>query len=290
MIGTEAITGIDHLLVGVRDLEAARGAWTKLGFTLTPRGRHIGWGTANYCAMFAQDYVELLGIVDAQQFTNNLDRFLETGEGLMGVALAAEDADMAAKLLAQQGIEIEGPRDLARTLELPEGTVEPAFRLVHLPGSAAPGLAAFICQHLTPELIRQALWLEHPNGARRIVSVTAVVADPAAGAVAYGALFGEHRVAVGDRVVTVEAGPATLRFVSIDTLRGELPGSVALPDSPLPWLAVTRLAVAESAATAAYLRGAGVAFHQDSAGILRVGPEQTCGLILEMVQDVVAES
>ncbi|MYF85064.1 MAG: VOC family protein, partial [Rhodospirillaceae bacterium] len=55
------ITGIDHAIVGVRKLEAARRKWAKLGFTITPRGRHRGWGTANYCIMFETDYVELLG-------------------------------------------------------------------------------------------------------------------------------------------------------------------------------------------------------------------------------------
>lgn len=285
MTGSEAITGIDHLLVGVSDLEAARRAWSRLGFTVTPRGRHIGWGTANYCVMFDRDYIELLGIVDPQQFTNNLDRFLERGEGLMGLALATDDAAGAARMLSRQDIEIEGPRDLTRLLELPEGTVEPAFRLVHLLGSATPGLSAFIVEHLTPELVRQAPWLDHPNGARRIVSVTAVVADPGAGAPAYGPLFGEHRVTRGAGTVTVEAGRAAIRFVSVDTLRAELPGSLSLPESPLPWLAVARLAVADAAATAAYLQGAGVAFHQDGEGVLRIGPERTCGAILELVQD-----
>jgi catechol 2,3-dioxygenase-like lactoylglutathione lyase family enzyme len=50
------ITGIDHTLVGVRDLEAARAAWSRLGFTVTPRGRHIGWGTGNYCVMLEEGY------------------------------------------------------------------------------------------------------------------------------------------------------------------------------------------------------------------------------------------
>ena len=58
------VLGIDHVLAGVADLEAARAAWRRLGFTVTPRGRHIGWGTGNYCIMFPDDYVELLGIVD----------------------------------------------------------------------------------------------------------------------------------------------------------------------------------------------------------------------------------
>ncbi len=62
--------GFDHAIVGVGDLEAARLSWQRLGFTTCPRGKHIGWGTANYCIMFADDYLELLGIVDASQFTN----------------------------------------------------------------------------------------------------------------------------------------------------------------------------------------------------------------------------
>ncbi len=55
--GIAAIPGLDHVLVGVGGLGAARRAWTRLGFTLTPRGRHIGWGTANTCIMFPRDYV-----------------------------------------------------------------------------------------------------------------------------------------------------------------------------------------------------------------------------------------
>jgi catechol 2,3-dioxygenase-like lactoylglutathione lyase family enzyme len=84
------LSGIDHTLIGVRDLEAARAAWRHLGFAVTPRGRHIGWGTGNYCVMFRDDYVELLGIVDPCQFLNRLDTLLETrGEGLLGLAFAA---------------------------------------------------------------------------------------------------------------------------------------------------------------------------------------------------------
>src|SRR5690606_16548326 len=73
---TPIIKAFDHVLVGVDDLEAARRNWERLGFTACPRGRHIGWGTANYCLMFPENYVELIGIVDPDQFTNNLDSFL----------------------------------------------------------------------------------------------------------------------------------------------------------------------------------------------------------------------
>ena len=96
-----AITGIDHALIGVRDLEKARAAYARLGFTPCPRGSHIGWGTANYCLMFRDDYVEILGIVDPSQFSNNLDTFLTKREGLMGLAWATRDGDGAAWWLAR---------------------------------------------------------------------------------------------------------------------------------------------------------------------------------------------
>src|SRR5438477_325246 len=82
------IAGIDHVIVGVRDLERARMGWSRLGFTLSPRGRHIGQGTANCCIMFESDYVELLGIVDPNDFVQRLDMFLAQREGLMAAAFA----------------------------------------------------------------------------------------------------------------------------------------------------------------------------------------------------------
>src|SRR5580693_1632171 len=86
------IAGIDHVIVGVRDLERARVGWSRLGFTLSPRGRHIGQGTANYCIMFPSDYVELLGIVDRNDFAQRLDAFLASREGLMAAAFAPAGA------------------------------------------------------------------------------------------------------------------------------------------------------------------------------------------------------
>ena len=111
---TDDIDGFDHALIGVVDLEAARLQWQRLGFSICPRGKHIGWGTANYCIMFADDYVELLGIVDESQFTNNLDVFLaDHGEGLLGMAFASDRIEALAARLDGQ------PQDLKRQLELP---------------------------------------------------------------------------------------------------------------------------------------------------------------------------
>src|ERR1700694_1027568 len=100
---TNALAGIDHVIVGVRDLEHAREGWSRLGFTLSPRGRHIGQGTGNYCIMFGSDYIELLGIVDPGDFVQSLDAFLARREGLMAIAFspAATPDETRAVLLRQ---------------------------------------------------------------------------------------------------------------------------------------------------------------------------------------------
>jgi len=123
---TNAIAGIDHVIIGVRDLELARVGWSRLGFMLSPRGRHIGQGTGNYCIMFASDYIELLGVVDPSDFVQGLDTFLARREGLMATAFAPaaapEETRAALQRLQLHPFEI---RPLGRQIELPEGVLTP---------------------------------------------------------------------------------------------------------------------------------------------------------------------
>ncbi len=279
--------GIDHVIVGVRDLEAARTAYARLGFTPTPRGSHIGWGTANYCIMFADDYLELLGVVDPAKFTNNLDAFLDEREGLLGLAFATDDAVALKAGLADLGIAAEGPRDLARNLELPEGTVQPAFKLVFPEASAMPGLAApaapFFCQHLSPEMIRRPAWLDHANGAIGIASVTAVVEAPTAHAGAYRALFGADAVAEEDGRLTVDAAGFRIHLVSPVGLDALHPGQQPDPALDPPYLMGMAVAVDDPARAAACLSEAGVASRAVPGGGLAVAPPDAAGLWLEFV-------
>ena len=55
------ISGLDHVVILVRDLDAAQATYARLGLTLTPRGFH-SIGTHNHCSMFGSDYVELLAV------------------------------------------------------------------------------------------------------------------------------------------------------------------------------------------------------------------------------------
>ena len=52
---------LDHIVIDVRDrIDEAAERFTALGFRLTPRG-HPTLGSSNHLAMFATDYLELLG-------------------------------------------------------------------------------------------------------------------------------------------------------------------------------------------------------------------------------------
>ena len=262
-MGSDLISAFDHALIGVADLEAARRTYQRLGFTTCPRGKHIGWGTANYCIMFGGDYLELLGIVDASQFTNNLDSFLaEKGEGLLGMCFASDDIDALAVKLGSE------PSQLKRLLELPDGTVEPHFRLLHPPAGAMPGLSGFFCQHLTPELMRQPDWLVHANGAVGIASLTIAVADVLDAAHAYGQIFGQRAVQLGHAQADIMLGGGRLRLIA----DGQPEGLVDLA-----------VRVTDLAATIEYLDTAGVAYVQAPEELI-VAPQEACGASLRFVR------
>lgn len=276
------LTGIDHTLIGVRDLDSARAVWQGLGFTVSPRGRHIGWGTANYCIMLEEGYVELLGIVDPSQFTNNLDKVLESREGMFALAFASDDADRLAQELAAAGLHPDGPKDLKRYLELPDGDVLPAFKLLHLPPQETLELRAFICQHLTPDLIRRPEWLSHANGARRLVAVTICSDHPADAGFGYLPLFGEESLMAGDGEVDVATPSGTLRFMSPQWLKRRYGGAGEIPAVPNPWPAAMTIAVDDLDRAAGVLARRGVAFHSGESNLVIPAAAAT-GTILELV-------
>jgi catechol 2,3-dioxygenase-like lactoylglutathione lyase family enzyme len=278
----DAIAGIDHVIVGVRDLDAARATWQQLGFSLSPRGRHLEQPTGNYCAMFAQDYIELLGLVgESGTAAHRLESFLAWREGPMGLAFApVGSAEAAREALLRRGLHPSEPRPLARQIELPAGNVSPRFSLVSLPADDTPGLDAFICGHLTPELIRRPEWLDHPNGAVGIAAVHILVDATAPLLAAYDRLFGIVHVTTTDAVATIRIGHYRLVFATPDDFRTMHPGVDLDPEFRLPGPAALEIAVAGRARTAGYLAGARVEFAELPDGSLHVPARAANGAIL----------
>ena len=278
---TGAIAGIDHVIVGVRDLERARAGWSRLGFTLSPRGRHIGQGTGNYCIMFASDYIELLGIVDPGDFVQNLDAFLVRREGLIATAFAPAAAPEETRAALQRlQLHPSEPRPLGRQIELPEGALMPRFSLIALPPGETPGLDCFICAHLTPELMRRPDWLDHPNGANGLKGIHVLVEHTTPLLPAYDRLFGIQQVTTTDTVASIRVGRHRLVLSTPDDFVTMHPGIDLDPGFGLPGIVSLELGIERRERTAAHFAKQQLLFEEMPDGSLVVPANEANGAIL----------
>lgn len=189
------ILGLDHVVVTVRDLDAAAKAWAAIGFSMSPRGTHSAHlGTGNYTTAFGEDYLELLGIlVPTDQNKPTADFLDKRGEGLERTAFTTDDASAGAEELKARGLVPLGPVHFSRPVDLPNGSKsEAAFNVFRWPLDQNPGgMRIFACQHLT----RDTVWIpeiqNHANGAKRIVRVEILTADPKAAAAKMAGLIDE---------------------------------------------------------------------------------------------------
>jgi catechol 2,3-dioxygenase-like lactoylglutathione lyase family enzyme len=282
-VSRNGITGIDHVLLAVRDLDAARMGWTRLGFTLSPRGTHLGRGSGNYCIMFPHDYVELFGIVGSERVNPEYTAFLAAREGAMKLAWATADSDAAAVALRVLGFHPDMPRDLGRQLELPEGTVVPRFKIVALPPGETPALSSFLCEQLTPDLMRRPEWLVHANGATGLLGVTIVVDDTAPLLDCYEHLFGLADVHTTDDILAVRVGRHRILFAGAEDFAAMHPEIDLDGRAKPPFIALLSLAVGDPEATADYLTTWQIPYDAAADGRLLVPAGEANGAVLEFV-------
>lgn len=275
------ITRIDHPVIAVRDMEAARATYERLGFIVPPRGSHPEWGTGNWCIQFPSDYLELRGILVPGKETHGLGRFLEKREGLMGVGFGTVGARATHDALAAAGLHPRPVKPLTRDFELPDGTIPVSFELCFLDPAETPGLmSVVICQHLTPERLRRPEWLVHPNGARRIRGLTGIARRLDDASRAWDRLFEQVTRAPGE-IRTEFDGDGFISLLSEVVFARRFPSLPLPPTSELPCLAVVSLETNAVRTTAACLAARGVK-HETTDHIL-VPPEEACGVALEFV-------
>jgi len=188
------LTRIDHVMICVASLEQGIEAFTRLGFNIYPGGVHTGRGTHNAIAYHEEDYLEVMGVRDRQEYLSSagpgggLLEFLSHGDGLRFVIVQSDDlgADVAA--MRRRGVEVSEPSEGGR--RTPTGH-ELKWKMAVL-GPDHPLPILFI-QHLTPLAERRAQLPQagnHPNGVRRTDRVYVAVPDVAAAAKAYSQVLG----------------------------------------------------------------------------------------------------
>jgi hypothetical protein len=181
--------GIDHLVLAVRDLEAARVRYAALGFTLTPRAQHP-FGTANSLVQLDGNFLELLAIDDPARITPAAPggfsfgafncEFLARREGFSMLVFESRDARADHADFAAAGLAAQPPFDFSRDARLPDGsTARVGFSLAFVTDPRLPEAAFFTCQQHAPQHFWKPEYQRHANTARQVVEVVMVTSAPA---------------------------------------------------------------------------------------------------------------
>lgn len=283
-------TGIDHVTLAVGDLSEAVDTFVRMGFALTPYGRHEDHGTANHCIMMPRDYLEVAGLARGRAAEDDYRRRIEgalsaRGSGIMALTLGTEDGALARESLSRIGVEAGMPRTLHRVLKVGDETIRPAVSAMILPPETLPGVSVFVAQHLTPALIRRSSWMEHPNGAVGLASLTLVVEDPAAARIAFERLFGPGVAVLTDTTVAVHLGDFTIFLCSPEQLTQLHPDCELADRMPkAPAVVGVEFRVRDLEGAARVLTANRVPFCLLKEGMLRVPPSETLGTLLEFSQ------
>lgn len=212
---------IDHVVLAVRDLDAAAAHFEALGFTLTPRATHP-FGTGNRLAQFAGSFLEVLTVVEPEKITEaDGDRFsfgafnrdyLATGEGFSMLVLSSTDADTDRARYQAHGLKAYDRFDFERTAIQPDGTPRTvAFRLAFTSHPDLPACGFFTCQNRFPENFWKPAFQSHANTARDIAEIALVVDEPVRFEGFLSAYADAPAIGPADhRVITTDAGTLAL--------------------------------------------------------------------------------
>lgn len=234
--------GLDHLVIGVRDLDAAGAFYGRLGFTVGARNRHP-WGTHNRIVQFPGCFLELITVGEPEliepqspghlSFGAFVRDALARGEGMSMLVLESLDAAADQAQFAANGIGGFASFFFEREASRPDGsTARVAFTLSFARDPLAPHCGFFTCQQHEPQNFWNPAFQVHPNGALGLASATIAAVDPARHAAFLAAFTGADAREPGPgqldlalprgaiRVTADDAGPET-RFTAF---------SVTVPD------------------------------------------------------------
>ncbi len=248
--------GVDHFIVAVRDLRQASADYGKLGFEVTPGGKHPG-GTQNDVARFGKhQYLELLSVYDeSAQGGREIAEFLSRGDGAAGAGLETSSADQTTAHLRGRGLEVGGPRGGTITYEGIEETPPVLWRFVEW-GPSVPYLsdfvffleydrkahAAFVRKY--PDLGGRSKPPHHPNGARGFNSFWLAVDSLESAARSYasaGFPVGPEMAIPPLRSTgrEVEAGEGSILLLQSDGGDGPVPEVLRLRKAPAALMGVS---------------------------------------------------
>jgi hypothetical protein len=282
---------IDHLVLAVNDLEAARAAYGRMGFTLTPPARHP-WGTANSLVQLQGNFLELLTVAepakipppepDRFSFGAFNQAFLKRRQGFSMLVLQSGDARRDHAEFKARGLETYEPFDFSRQAKLPDGSAKTvAFSLAFVTEPRMPDAAFFTCQQHAPEFFWKPEYQRHANGARAVVEVVMHANDPAGLAEFFGKLVEPAAVTRSEGALRVELSDGALSVLGAARLAQRFPGTRLGAVLRKPHFAGYSIAVEDLGAAEALLRRNDVPAAR-TGDRLQIAAEHGFGTVIEL--------
>ncbi len=183
------ITGIDHVVILVEDLDTAIEQYEDLGFIVEPGGRHPRFTHNALISVGDGSYIELIAFYeheDADQ--HRWYKYLASGGGLVDYAVGTSSVESEIQRARERGVPYDGPHAGAR--QRPDGR-EIAWKTATPAGDETFGLP-FLIEDVTDRALRVpgGAGLAHPNGVEYLQTLVVAVRDLEAATEKHRALFG----------------------------------------------------------------------------------------------------
>lgn len=222
---------IDHLVLPVVSIEAARARHAALGFTVAADARHP-FGTENACVFLADGtYLEPLGVASREECEaaaragnvfvarDRAFRFRQ-GEGLSGVAITSDDAAADDRRYREAGLSAGDILEFSRPVRMPDGSESRAsFRLAFAADLRAPDFFLLNCQRINPLPTDRGSLTRHDNGVSGLRSVVVVEENPSDFQSLFEAAFDSREIGANSFGIGLLAGGTKVEVMTPEGAR-----------------------------------------------------------------------
>lgn len=289
---------LHHIGLVHNNLNQSAECYEKLGFTLTPLstprivlqpgGAPETLGVANRHAIFTNNYLELLGIADAERWASvskekrgpyDLDAALDRYEGLHVMHFGTQHIGAVKERLDYQGVLCSDVKTFQRNVQTENGERMMKAKTISFPSNFNPEGLLQIAQHDTPELVFQPQYMNHPNGAIALTEILIVTDTPAIYATKYELYTGHKGKEIANNHYVVDLGFSSIIIVDPERLDNIIP-YYKIP--VLPFMAAFTIMVASLRLLCEVLTENNVPFTK-MAGDVIVYPEHAggCAVVFE---------
>lgn len=184
------ISGIDHIVILVDDLDEGVSQYEHLGFVVEQGGRHPRFTHNALVSVGDGSYLELISFYDLDGAdAHRWFKYREVNGGLIDYAVLTDNLEAEMERLKSAGIEYTGPNDGAR--KRPDGE-EIAWKTA-TPAEGQSGLP-FLIEDVTHRDLRvpDGAGVAHPNGVESIETLVIAVQDLDTAVERHKTLFGSE--------------------------------------------------------------------------------------------------